>query len=83
MLLKISQAQTKKSSTLAVGDEGAIADVDENVVQELISQVHMILTERPQLHVPIQSVPYFSMKGPICGGTSSLNNFCMWSPKTS
>ena len=33
MLLKISQAQTKKSSTLAVGDEGAIADVDENVVQ--------------------------------------------------
>ena len=33
MLLKISQAQTKKSSTLAVGDEAAIADVDENVVQ--------------------------------------------------
>ena len=78
MLLKISQAQTKKSSTLAVGDEG-----DENVVQELISQVHMILTERPQLHVPIQSVPYFSMKGPVCGGTSSLNIFCRWSPKTS
>ena len=81
MLLKKSQAQTKKSSTLAVGDEGAIADVDENVVQELISQVHMNLTKRPHLHVPIQSVPYFSMKGPVFRGTSSLNIFCMWSPK--
>ena len=39
--------------------EGAIADMDENVVQELISQVHMNLTERPHLHVPIQSVPFF------------------------
>ena len=72
MLLNISQASTKKSCTLAVGDEGAIADVDENVVQELISQAHMNLTERPHLHVPIQSVPCCSMKGPVCGGTSSL-----------
>ena len=83
MLLNISQASTKKSSTLAVGDEGAIADVDEYAVQELISQAHMNLTERPHLHVPIQSVPYFSVKGPVCGGTSSLNIFCRWSPKTS
>ena len=83
MLLKISQSQTKKSSTLAVGNEGAIADVDEYVVLELISQVHMNFTERPHVHVPIQSVPYFPMKGPVCGGTSSLNMFCRWSPKTS
>ena len=83
VLLIISQAQTKKSSTFAVGDEGAILDVDENVVQELISQAHMQLAERPHLHVPIQSVPYCSMKGPVCGGTSSLNIFCRWSPKTS
>ena len=83
MLLKISQAQTKKSSTLAVGDEGAIADVDESVVQELISQVYMKITERPHLHVPIQSDPYFSVKGPVCGGTPSLNIFCRWTPKRS
>ena len=82
MLLKISQAQTKKRGHSRL-DEGAIADVDENVVQELISQVHMNLTERPHLQVPIQSVPYFPMKGPVCGGTSSLNMFCRWSPKTS
>ena len=83
MLLNISQASTKKSSTLAVGDEGAIADVDENVVQELISQVYMNPTDRPHLNVPIQSVPYFSVKGPVCGGTLSLNMFCRWSPRTS
>ena len=83
MLLRISQAQTKKSSTFAVGDKEPIADVDENVVQELISHAHMQLAERPHLHVPIQSVPCCSMKGPVCGGTSSLNIFRMWSPKTS
>ena len=75
MFLNISQASTKKSSTLAVGDEGAIADVDENVVQELISQVYMNLTERPHLHVPIQSVLHIAVKGPVFGGTSSLNFF--------
>ena len=59
MLLNISQASTKKSSTLAVGDEGAIADVDESVLQDLVSQVYMNLTERPHLHVPIQNVSLF------------------------
>ena len=43
--------------------KGAIADVDENVVQELISQVYMNPTDRPHLNVPIQNVPYLSVKG--------------------
>ena len=46
-MVKIRQAQPKERSTLAAGGEGATADVEENVVQELISQVHMTLTERP------------------------------------
>ena len=83
MLLNMSQASTKKSSTLAVGDEGAIADVDEDVVQEPISQAHMNLIVRPHLHVPIQSVPHIRVEAPVFGGTSSLNIFRRWSPKAS
>ena len=75
MLLNISQASTKKSCTLAVGDEGAIADVDEYVVQELISpSAHELHREAP-FACPDPEYSPFKMKGPVCGGTSCLNSF--------
>ena len=68
MLLKISQAQTKKSCTLAVGDEGAIADVDENVVQELIS---------PSAHEPHREAP-FACPDPECSLFFSERSSLRW-----
>ena len=81
MLLNISQAQTKKSCTLAVGDEGAIADVDEYAVQELISpSAHGLHREAPFACPDPECSPFFSERSSLRWHIK-FEHFRRWSPK--
>ena len=80
---KKSHAQTKKRSTLAVGDEGAIADVDEYAVPELISpSAHELHREAPFACPDPECSPFFSEKSSLRWHIK-FEHFRRWSPKRS